>query len=117
MSDGSPRFTGAGPDPGLAGRLPRPHASPAFLCAGTCWTWRFLAPPLEVRLPPALVDSMVYCPKGVLRAGPTDAARVIGDFWIDRFEVTQADFRRFVDATGYSPAGRWDRPPVDPRMG
>jgi formylglycine-generating enzyme required for sulfatase activity len=46
------------------------------------------------------------------RAWPdeTPAHRVSVDgFWIDRYEVTNADFRRFVDATGYVTTA--ERPP------
>ena len=43
--------------------------------------------------------------------GPPRTTRV-GDFWIDRTDVTNAEFRRFIDATGYvTQAER----PLDPK--
>jgi dienelactone hydrolase len=35
------------------------------------------------------------------------------DFWIDRFEVTNRDFKRFVDAGGYHDRKYWHHPFVD----
>ncbi len=32
------------------------------------------------------------------------------DFWLDRYEVTNADFKRFVDAGGYRKREYWDQP-------
>lgn len=32
------------------------------------------------------------------------------DFWLDRYEVTNADFKRFVDAGGYRKHEYWDQP-------
>jgi formylglycine-generating enzyme required for sulfatase activity/dienelactone hydrolase/predicted Ser/Thr protein kinase len=32
------------------------------------------------------------------------------EFWIDRYEVTNADFKRFVDAGGYRKREYWDQP-------
>lgn len=56
--------------------------------------------------PPA---GMVHIPGGSFTMGSDShyaeeapAHRVtVGDFWIDRYAVTNADFRRFVEATGY----------------
>jgi len=46
---------------------------------------------------------MVYIPAGESTAGEAPAARTIylDAFWMDRFEVTYAQFQQFVDATGY----------------
>jgi formylglycine-generating enzyme required for sulfatase activity len=54
-------------------------------------------------------DGMVFIPGGAFRMGSerhnpeerfTHVVRIDG-FWIDRHEVTNAQFRRFVEATGY----------------
>jgi dienelactone hydrolase len=46
--------------------------------------------------------------------GGTDSAiadpRAVGDFWIDRHEVTNRDFKRFVDAGGYEKREYWKIP-------
>jgi len=39
--------------------------------------------------------------------------RRLRDFWIDRFEVTNRDFKRFVDAGGYRDPKYWPHPFVD----
>ena len=65
-----------------------------------------LALPVSEAAPP---PNMIFVPGGTFRMGsdkhyPEEAPvhRVsIRGFWIDRFPVTNADFKRFVDATGY----------------
>lgn len=60
---------------------------------------------------------MVLVPAGPFLEGPSPdagpgAAPVRGAlpaFYIDRFEVTNQQFRRFVEATGYQAQGRWRR--------
>jgi dienelactone hydrolase len=37
----------------------------------------------------------------------------VEDFWIDRFEVTNGDFQRFVDAGGYERPEYWRHPVID----
>ena len=54
-------------------------------------------------------------PRGMVRIqGGTDAAtrepRAVGDFWIDRYEVTNREFKRFVDAGGYEKRDYWKHP-------
>jgi dienelactone hydrolase len=39
--------------------------------------------------------------------------RRLRDFWIDRFEVTNRDFKRFVDAGGYRDRKYWQHPFMD----
>jgi formylglycine-generating enzyme required for sulfatase activity len=59
------------------------------------------------RTPP--FESMVRIPGGVFLMGsdrhyPEEAPAhrvAVDEFWMDRFAVTNAEFRRFVDATGY----------------
>ncbi len=117
MTDRSPQGAGADRRRPAFERLCFGVAAVVSIVAAGCWTWRLVMPPLEVYLPSGLIDSMVYCPRGVLRAAPAQPALTVGDFWIDRFEVTQADFKRFVEATGYRPAGSWDRMPRERQMG
>src|SRR5277367_6100994 len=54
-------------------------------------------------------DNMILIPGGTFRMGsdrhypeeaPSHNVRV-GGFWIDRYAVSNSDFRRFVEATGY----------------
>ena len=54
-------------------------------------------------------------PPDMLRAsgGPTTVRGqtvVLGDYWIDRFEVTNRQFKRFVDAGGYRTRSYWKEP-------
>jgi formylglycine-generating enzyme len=58
---------------------------------------------------PAPFPNMAPIPGGIFRMGsdehypeeaPAHSVRV-GTFWIDKYAVTNADFRRFVDATGH----------------
>jgi formylglycine-generating enzyme len=78
--------------------------------------------------PPPYAD-MVWIPGGAFVMGseqfypeerPIHPVSVDG-FWMDRFEVTIADFRRFVQATGYvtvaeRPLNARDYPGVDPAL-
>ena len=65
--------------------------------------------PLIVERPAAGPDEMVWIPGGTFQMGnangeaderPVHAVTLDG-FWMDATEVTNAQFRRFVDATGY----------------
>ena len=55
-------------------------------------------------------------PAGMVRVqgGPSDWYGVrnfdLEDFWLDRYEVTNADFKRFVDAGGYEKREYWKEP-------
>ncbi len=59
---------------------------------------------------------MVLVPGGPFLEGPPPEAgpgiqpqrRELPAFYIDRFEVTNRQFRTFVQATGYKPQGRWE---------
>ncbi len=74
-------------------------------------------------------DDMVWIPGGIFLMGSNDhypeeapAHRVtVNGFWMDRYAVTNAEFRRFVDATGYvtlaeRPANAADYPGAKPEM-
>ena len=65
----------------------------------------------DARPPASGTDGMVVIPAGEFTMG-TDEARAMPNerparrvkvegFWIDRHDVTNAQFRKFVDATGY----------------
>jgi formylglycine-generating enzyme required for sulfatase activity len=58
--------------------------------------------------PRAAPDNMVWIPGGIFYMGSEEFADAlpvhqveVGGFWMDRTEVTNAQFRAFVDATGY----------------
>lgn len=60
----------------------------------------------------AAPDGMVRVPGGpYVRAGfpPVELA----DYWLDRYEVTNREFKRFVDAGGYDNPEYWTQPFVD----
>ena len=63
----------------------------------------------KTSLAPASVDGMVWIPGGVAimgsDVGPPDEmpphAVAMDGFWMDKTEVTNREFKKFVDATGY----------------
>ena len=58
------------------------------------------------------MDADGTAPPGMLRVrGPEP----IGEFWLDKYEVTNARYRGFVDRGGYSKAGDWKEPFVEGR--
>lgn len=64
---------------------------------------------------PVIQDGMVLVPGGTFLSGPAKAPRETKAFWIDLNPVTNADYRRFVEATGYRapkfwPEGRFRQP-------
>jgi formylglycine-generating enzyme len=74
-------------------------------------------------------QDMVWIPGGTFVMGSADfypeerpvQAVTVDGFWMDRFEVTVADFRRFVQATGYvtvaeRPPDPADYPGADPKL-
>ena len=56
-------------------------------------------------------EGMVRIPAG--RGGYQDAALDLGAFWLGRFEVTNREFQRFVDAGGYRDRSLWREPIED----
>jgi sulfatase modifying factor 1 len=66
-------------------------------------------------------EAMLWIPGGSFRMGSNDFYReerpvrgeTVQGFWIDPYPVTNADFRKFVNATGY--VTNCERPP-DPAM-
>jgi len=71
---------------------------------------------LDLTLFPAdsLPPETVFVPAGaytlVSADAPAGASADLGPFFIDRFEVTNADFREFVRAGGYSDGALWTLP-------
>ncbi len=67
---------------------------------------------------------MILIPAGPFLQGPNPEAgpgveprRVeVEAFYIDRFEVTNRQFRRFVEATGYQAQGNWERHATPDRL-
>lgn len=50
---------------------------------------------------------MVLVPNGPFLQGEEATRTMVASFYIDRFEVTNAQFRRFVQESGYQPQGQW----------
>jgi eukaryotic-like serine/threonine-protein kinase len=65
------------------------------------------------------LDPLDAVPPGMVRVvGGRDPVRVglasgIGDYWIDRFEITNQQFKAFVEAGGYSRREYWREPFTD----
>jgi formylglycine-generating enzyme required for sulfatase activity/predicted esterase len=57
---------------------------------------------------------MVRAPGGTFELGlahlGSQPSFELGDYWIDRYEVTNREFKRFVDASGYSDPKYWMEP-------
>jgi eukaryotic-like serine/threonine-protein kinase len=70
-------------------------------------------------LPPYRLDPVGAVPAGMVRVlGGRDDVRfgpvgAIADFWIDRFEVTNREFKAFVDQGGYHRREYWREPLVN----
>jgi dienelactone hydrolase len=52
------------------------------------------------------VPGMVFVPGGPVTAGVASTVQV-PDYWIDKYEVTNQEFKKFVDAGGYTDAKYW----------
>ncbi|MFL6277953.1 MAG: protein kinase domain-containing protein [Blastocatellia bacterium] len=89
--------------------------------SGALWdegTGVIIPPPLriEARLIEAgrVPDRMAYVPGSDYRIvawrRPTDARVRLGDFFIDRFEVSNQEFKEFVNAGGYQKREYWKYP-------
>ena len=62
-------------------------------------------------LPPGMVRVTTGAAPFTLQIPGLDGAEVrLGDFFIDRYEVTNRDFKRFVDARGYTRSEFWRQP-------
>ncbi len=56
---------------------------------------------------PLVVDGMVQVPAGPFASGPAKAQKELKGYWIDVFPVTNAEYRRFVESTGYRSPKFW----------
>ena len=67
--------------------------------------------PIEIRLDPeaAAPPGMVRVPGGSFALGSLDAVQ-LEDFWLDTYEVTNREYKAFVDAGGYSRREFWKPP-------
>lgn len=54
-----------------------------------------------------IVDGMVLVPAGSFVSGPTKTVKETKAFWIDLFPVTNAEYLRFVESTGYRSPKFW----------
>jgi formylglycine-generating enzyme required for sulfatase activity len=78
--------------------------------------FRFSIDKIEVILTPVekAQKGMVFVPGDKYRLvpwnRPPEAEMKLADYWIDRCEVTNREFKEFVDAGGYSNASFWTRP-------
>ncbi len=91
----------------------------ALLFSGTVLAWCLLAPPLTAepakqvavaeKEPRSAPSGMVWIPTGKFLMGSRDGKEdekpvhevELSGFWMDATEVTNAEFQRFTDATGY----------------
>ncbi len=60
-------------------------------------------------------ENMVFVPgrMGDYRITPTLPPVYIGDFWMDRYEVTNAEFKTFMESGGYDNESYWSYPFTD----
>lgn len=57
-------------------------------------------------------ENMVRVPGGTYRLGDRKPIE-LSDYWLDRFEVTNREFKRFVDAGGYQEKAYWKHSFID----
>jgi formylglycine-generating enzyme required for sulfatase activity/dienelactone hydrolase/predicted Ser/Thr protein kinase len=66
-------------------------------------------PPIPLTPEAAAEPGMVFVPGGPFSIGVADSV-TLPDFWIDRLEVTNREFKAFVDAGGYRDPAYWQEP-------
>lgn len=66
-------------------------------------------PPVKLVPESAGVPGMVFVPAGRVTVGVLGPVE-LPDYWIDRYEVTNREFKRFVDSGGYAEARYWQEP-------
>ncbi len=62
----------------------------------------------EDEVGPQVVDGMVFVGGGSFLSGPTNQPRDVKAFWIDEFPVTNAEYKSFVESTGYRSPKFWN---------
>ena len=85
------------------------------MAAASSWDIRLGADqPMEAARVFRTLDRSEDLPHGMVRVEETETPQgAIGDFFIDRFEVTNAQFQKFVDAGGYESPEYWAQAFVD----
>ena len=66
-------------------------------------------PPITLTPTGAAPPGMVFVPGGRITVGVATPL-LLPDYWIDKFEVTNKDFKRFVDAGAYRDRKYWKQP-------
>ena len=66
-------------------------------------------PPVKLALAAGAPPSMVFVSAGSYQVGVAPSVQ-LPDFWIDKYEVTNEEFKRFVDAGGYRDPKYWKEP-------
>ncbi len=56
---------------------------------------------------PGVVDGMVFVPGGTFVSGTAGQSKDVKSFWIDQYPVSNAEYRQFVEATGYRSPKFW----------
>ncbi len=67
-----------------------------------------IGPLITIRKSGETPAGMVFVRGGAVRIG--SASVQMPDFWMDRYEVTNQEFKRFVDAGGYNEGKYWKEP-------
>ena len=79
----------------------------------TPWDMRIEVPMREASMVP---KNMAYVPAGEHKlrgfSRPSEASAKLGDYFIDRFEVSNRDFKAFAEGGGYSKRQLWQSPDV-----
>ncbi|MGF6884927.1 formylglycine-generating enzyme required for sulfatase activity [Nocardia sp. GAS34] len=57
---------------------------------------------------------ITWIPEGVFLSGPQDQPEWVPGFWIDTYPTTNADYARFIAATGHTPPQHWQDGRVPP---
>ncbi|MCS7078842.1 MAG: formylglycine-generating enzyme family protein [Chloracidobacterium sp.] len=81
-----------------------------LVCLTACLTACRVYPANPPYRPLSIPPGMVFIPGGTFvryDAAGNGHLTTVAPFFLDRTEVTNADFRRFVEATGYQSEGRW----------
>ncbi len=69
--------------------------------------WQALGSESAVQPAAPMVEGMVFVPGGPFLLGEENVETELDGYYIDTFPVTNADFKAFMDATGYRPPRFW----------
>jgi dienelactone hydrolase/predicted Ser/Thr protein kinase len=102
-----------GQSPLQPGRLPYLYLSLRLAKEGYSevqWALRPMSvPPVKLTPSASTPPGMVY----VLGAGRPDQPAPLDNYWLDRYETTNAEYKKFVDAGGYRDRKFWKQPFVE----